>query len=130
MRAMSDHLSVIHQTLPSAFATEARLLVAAERRGRIELVESVRPNHTRLEQRTHLENPRALVGPNTGRQSVHGVVGFFDGLLERAKGQHAEHRAKDFFTRDAVTLRHAREYRRFEVEPTPWQRARRRLIHL
>src|SRR3954471_19646717 len=67
MRAISDHLPIIHQSLPAAFTSEAGLLVPAERRRRIELVEGIRPDDARLEQRAHLEDARSLVGPHTGR---------------------------------------------------------------
>src|SRR3954470_20624485 len=96
MRAMLDHLPVIHQSLPSAFATESGFLVATKRRRRIELVERVRPNDTSLEQRTHLENPRALVGPYSRRQSVHRVVGLLDGLFESTESQDTQHGSKNF----------------------------------
>src|SRR3954469_23245642 len=102
MRAISDHLPVVHQSLPSAFTSEAGLLVPAERRRRIELVEGVRPDDTGLEQCAHLEDPRSLVGPHAGRQPVHGVVRLFDGFLERAEGEDAEHRPEDLFARDAM----------------------------
>src|SRR5690349_20606771 len=113
---MSDHLPVIHQTLASAFATEPGFLVAAERRRRVELIKGVRPDHARLEQRAHLENPRAFVRPDTRRQPVHRVVGFLDGFFEGAESQHAQHRPEDFFAGYAVALRDTSEYRRFEVE--------------
>src|SRR5947207_15132702 len=92
MRVMLDHLSVIHQSLSPTLAAESGFLVATERRRRIELVERIRPDDARLEQRTHLENPRALVRPDPRRQTVHRVVRLLDGLLESAERQHAQPR--------------------------------------
>src|SRR5207247_89108 len=45
----------------SALAAEAGLLVAAERRGRVEAVERVRPDHPGTETLRHPEDPRALL---------------------------------------------------------------------
>src|SRR3954463_5864205 len=115
MRAMLDHLPVIHQALPPTLAPESGLLVSPEWRRWIELVERVRPDDTRLEQRTHLENTRPLVGPDARRQAVHRVICLLHRFLERAKCQNAQHRTEDFFARDAMALRHTGEHRRLEV---------------
>src|SRR5687768_2335143 len=130
MRAMLNHLPVIHESLAPAFPAEARFLVAAERRRRIELVEGVRPDDAGLEQRAHLEDARALVGPDSSGEAVHRVVRLFDGFFEGAEGEHAQHRAKDFFARDTVALGDTGEYRRLEVEPLRWKVAHGGLIQL
>src|SRR5688500_6447148 len=112
MRGMLDHLPVIHESLTPAFPAETRFLVAAEWRRRVEFVEGVRPDDAGLEQRAHLENARALVGPDSGGEAIHGVVRLLDCFLERAECQHAQHRAKYLFACDAVALCHACEYGR------------------
>src|ERR1700680_2853596 len=115
MRGMLNDLPVIHEALPPAFASEPGFLVAAERRRWVELVEGVRPDDARLEQRAHLENPRSLVRPHTSRESIHGVVRLFDGFLECAEGQNTQHRSEDLFARDAVALRDTSEHCRLVV---------------
>src|SRR6266436_10095310 len=84
MRAILNDLPVIHETLATAFTSKAGFLVAAEWRRWIELVERVRPDDARLQQRAHLENPRPLVGPHTGRESVHGIVRLLAGPFKSA----------------------------------------------
>src|SRR5215216_1947136 len=79
----SNELGVIEQPLPPAFAAEAGFLVAAERRGRIEFVEGVRPDDAGLELHAHLQDSRTLVGPHPGAQSVRRVVRLLDRLLDR-----------------------------------------------
>src|SRR5262245_50127093 len=66
-RATSVHLEVREQALAPALAAEAALLVAAERRARIELVVGVRPNDACLETGGDPEALRALVGPDARR---------------------------------------------------------------
>src|SRR5438105_2106419 len=126
---LHHHLSVIHQTLTTTLAAKSRLLVSAERRRRIELVEGVCPDDACLEQRTHLQDPRTLVGPDSGRQSVHRIVGFLYRFFERAECKNAQHRSEDFLAGDAVTLRYTRENRGLEVVAAARERARRGLIH-
>src|SRR6266699_4846168 len=130
MRGILKNLPVIHKTLATAFTSEAGFLVAAEWRRWIELVERIRPDDARLQQRAHLENPRSLVSPHAGRESVHGIVRLLDGLFESAKGEDTQHRAENFLARDAMALRDTREYGRLVVVAPCRQLKRRRLIHL
>src|ERR1700686_4513413 len=130
MRGMLNDFPVIHETLATAFTSKAGFLVAAEWRRWIELVEGVRPDDARLEQRAHLENPRSLIGPHTGREAVHGVVRLLDRLFERAKGENAQHRSENLLARDAVALRDTREHSRLVVVALCRQLTRRRLIDL
>src|SRR4051812_3063165 len=58
-----------------ALAAEAALLVAAERRGRVEVVVGVLPDDARLQRGRNLERLGALVGPDARRQPVLRVVG-------------------------------------------------------
>src|ERR1700720_2064862 len=130
MRGMLNDLPVIHETLATAFTSEAGFLVAAERRRWIELVEGVRPDNAGLEQRAHLENPRSLVGPHAGRKSVHGVVRLLDCFLERTECQHAKHGSEDLLPRDSMALSHAGENGRLVVVAPRRQLTSRRLIDL
>src|SRR5262245_12273971 len=96
------------QALAATLAAEARLLVAAERRRRVEAVERVVPDDAGTQALGEPQDARALVGPDAGRQAVARVVGLLDRLLGRAEGQHRQHRAEDLLARDAVAQRHAR----------------------
>src|SRR5215472_19274454 len=63
---VGQHLRQLHvgkQALEPAFAAEARLFVAAERRGWVEAVVRVRPDHTGAHPLGHPEDARPLVGP-------------------------------------------------------------------
>src|SRR5829696_3465608 len=62
------------EPVAAALAAEARLLVAAERRRRVEAVERVRPDDPRLQLLRHPEDPRALLRPDPRREPVRGVV--------------------------------------------------------
>src|SRR5581483_263091 len=66
------------EPVPPALATEAGLLVAAERRRRIEAVVRVRPDHAGLQPLGHPEDPRALLGPHAGGETVRRVVRLLD----------------------------------------------------
>src|SRR5690606_18795486 len=83
------------QAVATALAAVARLLVPAERRGRVELVERVGPDDTRPELVRHGEDPRALLRPDARRQAVRRVVRLGDGLVRGAEGEHRQHRAED-----------------------------------
>src|SRR6185369_5458034 len=102
----SLHLDIGSETLTAAFATEAAFLVAAERRARVELVERVAPDDAGLQLRRHVEDLRALVGPDAGGEAVHRVVRFLDRFVRRAERHDRQDRAEDLFARHAA--RHAR----------------------
>src|SRR5262245_10687836 len=63
------------QAVPATLAAVSGLLVATERRGRVELVEGVRPHHARAQLVGDGEDPRPLLRPDAGRQAVRRVVG-------------------------------------------------------
>src|SRR5687768_1816094 len=112
--SLSYQLHVVEQPLPSPLSPKSGFLVSTERGRGIELVERVRPHHTGLQLGAHLENTRALVGPDASREAVHGVVRFLDGFLERAEREHAQHRAEDLLLRDAMALGHSGKHGGFE----------------
>src|SRR5699024_4473350 len=58
------------QSVAAALAAVARLLVATEGAGRVELVEGVGPDDTGLELVGHPQDPGALLGPDAGGQAV------------------------------------------------------------
>src|SRR4051794_29411898 len=122
-------LQVRLEPVQAAFAAEARLLVAAERRRRVEAVERVRPDDARTQALSHPEDARSLLGPNSRAQSVRRVVRLLERFLGRAERQHGEHRPEDLLLRDAVALRDVREHRRREPIALLGQSAR-RLIDL
>src|SRR5438034_8529009 len=118
-------LQIRPQTVPSALAAEARLLVAAERRRRVEPVVRVRPDHAGAQAFGHPENARALLGPDARAETVRRVVRLLDRLIRRAERQDREHRPEDLLLRDPVALRDVREDRRHEPVALLGQAARR-----
>src|SRR4030095_14024844 len=113
------------QTVHAALAAEAGLLVAAERRRGVELVERVRPDDAGAHLRGDLEDLGSLVGPDTGGEAVRNVVRLLDGLLGRAARHHRENRPEDLLARDPMGLRDAGEERRGKEVPLRRDRARR-----
>src|SRR5829696_5158973 len=97
------------QPVHAALAPESRLLVPAERRGRIEAVERVGPHDAGLHLPDHPQDPAALLGPHAGRESIRGVVGLLDGLVGGAERQHRQHGPEDLLPGDAVALGDVRE---------------------
>src|SRR3954466_10582552 len=73
------------EAVAAALAAEARLLVAAERGGRGEAVEGVRPDDAGAQALGHPEDARALLGPDAGAQAVGRVVRLLDRLGGRAE---------------------------------------------
>src|SRR5438874_2283364 len=107
-------LQIRPQTVPPALAAEARLLVAAERRRRVEPVVRVRPDYAGAQAFGHPENARALLGPHACAETVRRVVRLLDRFIRRAERQDREHRPEDLLLRDPVALRDVREDRRHE----------------
>src|SRR4051794_25391858 len=102
------------QPVPAALAAEAGLLVAAERRARVEAVERVRPDDAGAKTLRHPEDARALLRPDAGAEPVRRVVRLLDRLVRRAEGEDGEDRAEDLLLRDPVTLSDVREHGRRE----------------
>src|SRR6266536_5535398 len=103
-RLASVQVEVGLEPVPPAFAAEARLLVAAEGRARIEAVVGVRPHDARAQALGHPEDPRTFLRPDARAQAVRGVVRLLDRLLRSAEGENREHGAEDLLLRDAVAL--------------------------
>src|SRR3954449_762300 len=113
---MRRSLEVAGEPVTPALAAVSGLLVAAEGRRRVELVERVGPDDAGPELVRDLEDARALLGPDAGRQAVGGVVRLRDGLVGGAEREHAQHRPEDLVTGDAVGGRDVGEDRRREPE--------------
>src|SRR3954452_2874611 len=99
---MRRSLEVAGQPVAAALAAVAGLLVAAEGRRRVELVERVRPDHPGAELVGDREDARALLRPDAGREPEGGVVGLRDGLVRGTEGEHGQDRAEDLLACDAV----------------------------
>src|SRR3954470_3791031 len=117
-------LQIRLEPVPAALAAEARLLVAAERRGRIEAVVGIRPDHARAHALSHPEDARSLLRPDAGAEPVRRVVRLLDRLVRRPECQDRQHRAEDLLLRDPVALRDVGEHRRREPVPLLRQPAR------
>src|SRR5438093_5310959 len=76
---------VRREPVEPALAAEAGLLVAAERRRRVEAVVRVRPDHAGAQPRRHRQDPRALLRPDAGREAVRRVVRLLDRLVGSAE---------------------------------------------
>ena len=116
---------VLRQALPAALAPEPRLADAAERAGRVEAVEGVGPDDAGPQALGDPEDPRALLGPDAGRQAVAGGVGLGDAPRPRcgrsarpAPGPKTSSRAIALGAADAA------DDRRREEEAALGQRAR------
>src|SRR5437016_4513459 len=106
------------ETVNSALAPVAGLLVAPERAGRVKAVEGVGPHYAGLHGGHHLEDAAPLLGPYACRQAVRRVVGFLDGFLRSPEGQDREDRTKDLLLGDPMALADAGEERRAEEVAT------------
>src|SRR5436309_15003864 len=100
--------------MPAALAPEAGLLVAAERRARIEAVVGVRPDNAGTEPLGHPEDAGALFRPHACAEAVRRVVRLLHRFLGRAEREDREDGAEDLLLGDPIALRHVREDRRHE----------------
>src|SRR6516162_7030912 len=115
--AAPEDVEVGLQAVPAALPAETGLLVPAERRGGIEPVERVRPDHPGPQPGRQPQDQRSLLRPDPGRQAIGGVVRLLDRLGRRAERQHGKHRPEDLLLRDAVRRGHPGKDRRREPEP-------------
>src|SRR5207302_7118801 len=97
------------EPVATALAAEARLLVAAERRGRVEAVVRVRPDDPGTQALRHPEDARPFLRPDPGAEAVRRVVRFLHRLLRRAEREDREHGPEDLLLRDPVALGDVRE---------------------
>src|SRR5213076_2277017 len=104
------------QSLPAALPAVARFLVPAERRGGIELVERVRPDHAGAQLVGDGEDAGTLLRPDPGGQPVGRVVRLLHRLGRGAEGEYRQDRAEDLLAGDPVRLRDAGENRGHEPE--------------
>src|SRR6516165_8975270 len=76
----------LHQPLVRAFAADAALLHAAERRGWIRDEAAVEPDHAKIEPLGHAHAAAEVARVDVGDKPVLGVVGALDHLILGAKG--------------------------------------------
>src|SRR5436305_9404541 len=107
-------LQVRLESVQPALSAEAGLLVAAERRARVEPVEGVRPDDAGAEPLRHPEDTRSLLRPDAGAQPVRRVVRLLQCLLGSAEGEDGEDGAEDLLLGDPVALCDVREDGRHE----------------
>src|SRR5699024_8203938 len=67
--------------------------------GRVVVV-LVHPHTTGLDSTAGTVDGVLVAGPHTGAETVVGVVGDLDGLIEIGEGGHGEHRSEDLLTED------------------------------
>src|SRR3712207_8500958 len=90
--AVLDDLGTVRlQAVPAALTAVTGLLVPAERRGRVELVERVGPHHAGAQLVGHGEDERTLVRPDAGGQTVRRVVGLLDRLDRKSTRLNSSH---------------------------------------
>ena len=94
--------NIIPQSLHPALATESALFEPAEGARRVEFIKGVRPDDAGLKLRGNFENLASLVGPDSGAESVAGVVGLLHRFGRRAESHDTEDRAEDLFPGDAM----------------------------
>ena len=95
-----------HQVVLTA---NAGLLVATERRVRRVGVVLVHPHTACLNSAASAVSGVSVARPDTGTETVDGVICDADGLVEVLEGRHRQHRAEDFLLEDlhrVVTLEH------------------------
>src|ERR1700733_3918677 len=95
-------------------AAEARLLVAAERRHRVDLTVRVDPNGAGLQLARDAERAVDVLGPDRGGQAVARVVALEDDVGFILELDRRGDRAKDFFARDLHLVVNAGENRRLD----------------
>src|SRR5258708_7113904 len=96
------------------FAAEARLLVTAERRDRIDHPVAVDPYRAGLELASDLVRAADVAGPDCGRQPVVGVVTLKNRVVFIFERNGRGNRAKDFLARDPHVVIHIRKHGRFD----------------
>src|SRR6266851_8898805 len=107
-------LSVKIDRVPAELAAEAGLLVAAERRDRIELVEAVDPDRAGLERAGHLMGAAQVARPDRGGKPVVRVVALKNrAVLIRERDRCAD-RTENLFARDPHLIVDAGEQRRVD----------------
>ena len=110
------HLGVLEQSLAAVLATDAALLVAAERRQRIEQVPVVDPDGPGAQLLGDLDGAARVPRPHPAREAVDRPVGALDHLAEVAPALHREHRSEDLLGAGVRIGRHIGEHGRLDEE--------------
>src|SRR6218665_137100 len=87
-------LGVVLGGKPSQFAADAAFAVAPEGQFRMAFEKGVDPHRAGLDAARRRDAGIDVLAPDGGGQAVQRGVGQVDGLVERAKAQHRQHRAK------------------------------------
>src|SRR6202034_4538879 len=95
-RADGFHLRVKVQDFVTHFAAPPGLLVAAERQSGVEHVVAVDPDRAGAELRRDAVSLGDVLGPNPRRQTVLGVVGFSDEVVDILERYGGDDGPKDF----------------------------------
>src|SRR6478736_5795030 len=91
-------LQKLHQPFVRAFAADARLFHAAERRGRVGDESAVEPDHAELELLGDAHAAAHVLGIEVGNETVLGVIGALDHLALGFEGLDRGDGAEDFFS--------------------------------
>src|ERR1700719_2769954 len=96
-------------------AADARLLVAAERRGQVLHRVAVDPDLAGLQRARHAQRAIQVPRPDGGAETVDRIVTLKYCVLLVLEGNQRSDRPEDFLARDAHGVLHAGEYRRLDV---------------
>src|SRR5258707_15765384 len=109
-------LQKLHQPFVRALAADARLLHAAEGRGRVGDEPAVEPDHAELELLGDAHAAAHVLGIEVGDETVFGVIGALDHLALGFEGLDCGDGAEDFFAQHGSAVRHGVEHgRRIEM---------------
>src|SRR6267143_3968134 len=105
------YLSVIRQSIFAEFAPNSRLLVAAERRSRVEHVLAIYPHRSRAHSVRDGMRLGDVLGPDRRGESIHALVGAIHYLVEVLELENGHDRPEDLFLRDLHVVLYVGEHR-------------------
>ena len=105
-------LGELVDALSGTFSTDARLLHAAERGGRVGHGATVQADHARLDPLAHGETSREVLGEDVARQAHLGVVRHLDHRIGVGERDDGRDRAEDLGVRDRRIWLHTAEHSR------------------
>src|SRR3954464_12300638 len=97
-------------------ASEAGLLVAAERHGRVHWTVSIDPDRARLQPARERVRLLDVVRPNARRKTINILVCEFRDLVDVIEAERRQHGAEDLFLGDGHVVVDGAKYRRFNEE--------------
>src|SRR5262249_34247479 len=111
------YVGVLLERVRAEIPPEAALLVAAERRARVESVVGVDPDGAGLDLAGHTVRQLDVPGPDRRDQPINRSVGDRDRLVRTLETDHREHGSEDLLLRDLHLRFHLGEYGGFDEEP-------------